>query len=165
MNKIRRVVLVYLFARKQAKREAQNQLFTSVCRELVCDNVSVMPTFFMGISDGTYDARNEAIAISTNVFGIRLIDNMFHEDRHHAQHMRGLLHKKPYIRCTSRETYVKYLTQWVEYDARRYAYVMTIKYLRDNPGLIPKWKVYIYKAMYHPFLGRIHKSIKKQSII
>ena len=157
LKKLTRDIVVYYQDKSRARRlraEARDKdIKAMVMPKMNCKRVVSGIPIFMGAVGGYYN--NGDITINHKLSkGIILVDTLFHEDRHFMQDVQGKLDDSKYIEC-SKETMKAYRQQHVEKDARRYAYVQTVRFVKANPeGIRFLW---LYKKVYHPFYGIARK--------
>lgn len=157
LKKLTRGIVVYYQDKSRARRlraEARDKhIKDMVMPKMNCKRVVSGMPIFMGAVGGYYN--NGDITINHKLSkGIILVDTLFHEDRHFMQDVQGKLDDSKYIKC-SKETMKAYRQQHVEKDARRYAYVQTVRFVKANPdGIRFLW---LYKKVYHPFYGIARK--------
>ncbi len=157
LKKLTRGIVVYYQDKSKARRlraEARDKdIKAMVMPKMNCKRVVSGVPIFMGAVGGYYN--NGDITINHKLSkGIILVDTLFHEDRHFMQDVQGKLDDSNYIDCT-KETMKAYRQQHVEKDARRYAYVQTVRFVKANPeGIRFLW---LYKKVYHPFYGIARK--------
>ena len=157
LKKLTRGIVVYYQDKSRARRlraEARDKdIKAMVMPKMNCKRVVSGIPIFMGAVGGYYN--NGDITINHKLSkGIILVDTLFHEDRHFMQDVQGKLDDSKYIDCT-KETMKAYRQQHVEKDARRYAYVQTVRFVKANPeGIRFLW---LYKKVYHPFYGIARK--------
>lgn len=144
------------------KREAT---LVRVLPMLECDNVFTDMVDFMMDKDtqGYYSSSTKGIVVRKNLFGINLVDTLFHEDRHYQQHMKNKDFMVGYIR--HEDDKLGYMLQHIEKDARRYAFVQTIKAIKSsNNYSIVKWLgCYVATKLAHPFTGMYSTNRKDYS--
>ena len=157
IKKLTRGIVVYYQDKARARKlraEARDKRIKDmVMPKMNCKNVVSGVPLFMGAVGGYYN--HGGITINHKLSkGILLVDTLFHEDRHFMQDVQGKLDDSKYIECT-KETMKAYRQQHVEKDARRYAYVQTVRFVKANPeGIRFLW---LYKKVYHPFYGIARK--------
>ena len=157
LNKLTRPLVVHVQDKARARKlkaEARDKyLQAKVMSKLNCKKVTSGIPIFMGAVGGYYN--NGGITINHKLSkGIILVDTLFHEDRHFMQDVQGRIDDNKYIEC-SKETMKAYRQQHIEKDARRYAYVQTVRFVKANPeGIRFLW---LYKKVYHPFYGIARK--------
>ena len=157
LKKLTRGLVVYSKDKARAKKlkaEARDKSIKDrVMTKMNCKKVTSGIPIFMGAVGGYYN--HGSITINHKLSkGIILVDTLFHEDRHFMQDVQGKLDDSKYIDCT-KETMKAYRQQHVEKDARRYAYVQTVRFVKANPeGIRFLW---LYKKVYHPFYGIARK--------
>ena len=141
------------------KREAT---LNKVLPLLECNNVFTDMADFM-MTNGTqgyYSASTRGIAVRKGLFGIGLVDTLFHEDRHYQQHMKNKNFMIGYIKYEDDK--LGYTLQHIEKDARRYAFIQTIKYIKNSSNcFMVKWLgCKIVTKLAHPFTG-LHSTNRK----
>ena len=157
LKKLTRGLVVYSKDKARARKiraEARDKSIKDrVMPKMNCKKVTSGIPIFMGAVGGYYN--HGSITINHKLSkGIILVDTLFHEDRHFMQDVQGRLDDEKYIEC-SKETMKAYRQQHVEKDARRYAYVQTVRFVKANPeGIRFLW---LYKKVYHPFYGIARK--------
>ena len=130
----------------------RKRLVNKIKKELQCKNVSLFPAFWLGRDcNGAY--CNGSIMISSKANGISLVAAAYHEDRHYQQENTNPNCFKGYIQAD--DDYQGYIKQHVEKDARRYSYVMTMRYAKTEFGVI-KYNVFavLYRLAYHPWKNK-----------
>ena len=157
LKKLTRPLVVYVQAKARARKlraEARDKCIKDrVMSKMNCKKVTSGIPIFMGAVGGYYNHGSITINYKLSK-GILLVDTLFHEDRHFMQDVQGKLDDSKYIEC-SKETMKAYRQQHVEKDARRYAYVQTVRFVKANPeGIRFLW---LYKKVYHPFYGIARK--------
>ena len=157
LKKLTRPLVVYVQAKARARKlmaEARDKCIKDkVTSKMSCKQVTSGIPLFMGAVGGYYNRGSITINHKLSK-GILLVDTLFHEDRHFMQDVQGKLDDSKYIDCT-KETMKAYRQQHVEKDARRYAYVQTVRFVKANPeGIRFLW---LYKIVYHPFYGIARK--------
>ena len=168
-NKIQEIVSAVKESRK-AKREAKRDaVIDSIRIKLSCKKInktaSLMVTFGgKDLTMGYYTICNKQININMNVAkGLFVIDSLFHEDRHYQQDIAGKLYMSRYIEHG--DDYLAYLQQHVETDARRYAFVQTIKFLKEYEeiNIVSRYlAIFISRKLLHPFNGWYWKIVYKK---
>lgn len=144
-------------AKLQQKEAARADLRDKVTAKLHCSNVTEYPAFWMGNTcAGSYS--NGVIKLNTEVRGVDLVETLFHEDRHFQQEQRNPNCFEGYIKAE--DDYRGYIRQHVEKDARRYAYVQTMRYAKEVFPI----KFYLFAPMYrlrsHPWKGVVLKKYR-----
>lgn len=140
---------------KRKKRLAdirRKRLVNKIKKELQCKNVSLFPAFWLGRDcNGVYG--NGSIKISSETNGIAVVATAYHEDRHYQQEKINPDCFKGYIKAD--DDYQGYIKQHVEKDARRYSYVMTMRYAKAEFGTT-KFMVFaaLYRLAYHPWKNK-----------
>ena len=148
LKKLTRGLVVYYQYKARAETRDKG-IKDMVMPKMNCKRVVSGIPIFMGAVGGYYN--NGGITINHKLSkGILLVDTLFHEDRHFMQDVQGKLDDSKYIECT-KETMKAYRQQHVEKDARRYAYVQTVRFVKANPERIRF--LWLYKIVYHPFYG------------
>ena len=149
-------VVTAIKGRKERKRRLthirRKRLVNKIKKELQCKNVSLFPTFWLGSGcNGAY--VNGSIMIGSKTNGISLVATVYHEDRHYQQEKTNPNCFKGYIEAD--DDYQGYIKQHVEKDARRYSYVMTMRYAKTEFGVI-KYNVFavLYRLAYHPWKNK-----------
>ena len=133
---------------KQALADSRNKYVQAkVLDKLYCNEVNIYPKIFLGRVSGYY--KDGRIVASTKNVGLMLADTLFHEDRHYQQDTKNLIDEDTYIQHD--QDLLGYLTQHIEKDARRYAYVQVCKHFPDDP------KIKRYKLFFHPWKGIVPK--------
>lgn len=147
-------ISAYITKRKERLDLRDAEIKSKVLPYLNCKYiVSGVPLFMRGIGGSYY---NKVITINPNISrGIVLIDTLFHEDRHYQQDMQGKIDKTEYIDY-SKENKRAYRQQHIEKDARRYAYVQTVRFMREHyPN--KKFLLWVYRMIMNPFYGISHR--------
>ena len=146
----------YLKRRKTRKKRLadvrRKKLVNKVKKELQCKDVTLFPAFWLGTDCmGTYS--NGSIKISSEANGIRVVAAAYHEDRHYQQEKANPNCFRGYIQAD--DDYRGYIKQHVEKDARRYSYVMTMRYAKAEFGVI-KYNIFapLYRSAYHPWKNK-----------
>lgn len=144
-------------AKLQQKEAARADLRDKVTTKLHCSKVTEYPAFWMGNTcAGTYS--NGVIKLNANTKGIDMVETLFHEDRHYQQEQRNPNCFKGYIKAE--DDYRGYIRQHVEKDARRYAYVQTMRYAKE---IFPV-RFYIFAPLYklssHPWKGLLFRKYR-----
>ena len=157
LKKLTSGLVTYIKAKARARKlraEARDKCIKDrVMSKMNCKRVVSGIPIFMGAVGGYYNRGSITINHKLSK-GIILVDTLFHEDRHFMQDVQGKLDDDKYIECT-KETMKAYRQQHVEKDARRYAYVQTVRFVKANPeGIRFLW---LYKIVYHPFYGIARK--------
>ena len=130
----------------------RKRLVNKIKKELQCKNVSLFPAFWLGNNcHGVYS--NGSIKINSETNGIAVVATAYHEDRHYQQEIANPNCFRGYIKAE--DDYKEYLKQHVEKDARRYSYVMTMRYAKTEFGTI-KFAVFatLYRLAYHPWKNK-----------
>ena len=130
----------------------RKKLVNKIKKELQCKNVSLFPAFWLGKNcNGVYG--NGSIKINSETNGIAVVATAYHEDRHYQQEKTNPDCFKGYIKAD--DDYQGYIKQHVEKDARRYSYVMTMRYAKTEFGVI-KYNVFavLYRLAYHPWKNK-----------
>ena len=130
----------------------RKRLVNKIKKELQCKNVSLFPAFWLGRNcNGVYS--NGSIKINSETNGIAVVATAYHEDRHYQQEKTNPDCFKGYIKAD--DDYQGYIKQHVEKDARRYSYVMTMRYAKTEFGVI-KYNVFavLYRLAYHPWKNK-----------
>lgn len=130
----------------------RKKLVSKIKKELQCKNVSLVPAFWLGSNcNGAYS--NGSIKINSKINGIAVVATAYHEDRHYQQEKTNPDCLKGYIKAN--DDYQGYRKQHVEKDARRYSYVMTMRYAKTEFGVI-KYNVFavLYRLTYHPWKNK-----------
>ena len=130
----------------------RKKLVSKIKKELQCKNVSLFPAFWLGNNcHGVYS--NGSIKINSETNGIAVVATAYHEDRHYQQEKTNPDLFKGYIKAD--DDYQGYIKQHVEKDARRYSYVMTMRYAKTEFGVI-KYNVFavLYRLAYHPWKNK-----------
>lgn len=145
-------------AKLQQKEAARADLRDKVATKLHCSNVSEYPAFWVGSRCAGY-YRAGRIVINANTKGIDMVETLFHEDRHYQQEQRNRNCFKGYI--AGEDDYKGYIRQHVEKDARRYAYVQTMRYAKE---IFTPVRFYIFAPLYrlrsHPWKGLVLKKYR-----
>ena len=140
---------------KELRRE---QLITEMRdKHIKCKNITTYTPFWVGDTcHGKYSSNS--IKLNDRIYGVQLIETLFHEDRHYQQEQKNSDCFKGYIRAE--DDYKGYYNQHVEKDARRYAYVHTMRYAKVRLG----WRFGIFSILYrmhsHPWKGITYKKVK-----
>ena len=135
----------------------RKRLVNKIKKELQCKNVSLFPAFWLGRDcNGVYG--NGSIKISSKANGISVVATAYHEDRHYQQENTNPDCFRGYIKAE--DDYKEYLKQHVEKDARRYSYVMTMRYAKKEFGTI-KFMLFatLYRLAAHPW-NNINKDLR-----
>ena len=137
-----------LDARANTRRRHREDLISRTTANLHCKNIDTYPSFWLGDTCmGAYS--NGSIKLSAKAQGVNLVETMFHEDRHFQQEQTNPNCFKGYIKAE--DDYRGYIRQHVEKDARRYAYVHTMRYAKARFGI----RFYLFAPMYrlhsHPW--------------
>ena len=130
----------------------RKKLVSKIKKELQCKNVSLFPAFWLGRNcNGVYG--NGSIKISSKANGIAVVATAYHEDRHYQQEKTNPNCFKGYIQAD--DDFQGYIKQHVEKDARRYSYVMTMRYAKTEFGVI-RYNVFavLYRLAYHPWKNK-----------
>ena len=130
----------------------RKRLVNKIKKELQCKNVSLFPAFWLGRDcNGAYG--NGSIMINSKANGISLVATAYHEDRHYQQEKTNPNCFRGYIKAE--DDYKEYLKQHVEKDARRYSYVMTMRYAKTEFGTI-KFMLFatLYRLAAHPWKNK-----------
>ncbi len=138
--------------RKRLADIRRKRLVNKIKKELQCKNVSLFPAFWLGRNcNGVYG--NGSIKISSKANGITVVATAYHEDRHYQQEKTNPDCFKDYIQAD--DDYQDYIKQHVEKDARRYSYVMTMRYAKAEFGTT-KFMVFaaLYRLAYHPWKNK-----------
>lgn len=142
--------------RNERKRRLANvkrkRLVNKIKKELQCKEVSIFPAFWLGRNcNGAYGNGN--IKISSKANGITVVATAYHEDRHYQQEKTNPDCFRGYIKAD--DDYQGYIKQHVEKDARRYSYVMTMRYAKTEFGTT-KFMVFaaLYRLAYHPWKNK-----------
>lgn len=143
----------------QQKEIAREDLKNKVTAKLQCSKIIEYPAFWMGNTcAGSYS--NGVIKLNAKVKGVDLVETLFHEDRHFQQEQRNPNCFKDYIQ--PRDDYRGYIRQHVEKDARRYAYVQTMRYAKEVFPI----RFYIFAPLYrlrsHPWKGIVLKKYRTE---
>lgn len=148
LRTIKNIVSNYVEARTKARQERREDLISEVSTYLYCKNVDTYPSFWLGNTCmGSYS--NGHIKVSTTTKGLQLIETLFHEDRHFKQEQANPNCFKDYIRAE--DDYRGYIRQHVEKDARRYAYVKTMRYAKSKLGVRFYLFAPLYRLQSHPW--------------
>lgn len=147
---IRIKVAQHLDKRRFEKEARNTYIKEAVQPQLKCKDIAYMPAIFLGQLGGYYkDGR--IVVNESKMQGLLLADTLYHEDRHHQQHMAGVscegygLPQEIGIRA--------YRAQHIEKDARRYAYVKVCRNFSKDK------KIGLYKFFFHPWKGLVHKLV------
>lgn len=145
-------------AKRQQKEAARADLKDRVKTKLHCRHVIEHSAFSMGDTcAGSYS--NGIIKLNENTKGVDMVETLFHEDRHYLQEQRNPNCFKGYIK--PEDDYKGYIRQHVEKDARRYAYVQTMRYAKE---IFPPVKFYGFASLYrlrsHPWKGFLLKKYR-----
>ena len=135
----------------------RKRLVNKIKKELQCKNVSLFPAFWLGNNcHGAYS--NGSIKINSETNGIAVVATAYHEDRHYQQEIANPNCFRGYIKAE--DNYKEYLKQHVEKDARRYSYVKTMRYAKEEFGTI-KFMVFatLYRLACHPWKN-INKDLR-----
>lgn len=145
-------------AKLQQKEIARENLKNKVTTKLHCSNVTEYPASWIGNSCAGY-YRAGRIIVNAKIKGIDLVDTLFHEDRHYQQEQRNRNCFKGYIKAE--DDYKGYIRQHVEKDARRYAYVQTMRYAKEVLSPI-KFMLFVplYRLRSHPWKGVVLKKYR-----
>ena len=130
----------------------RKKLVSKIKKGLQCKDVSLFPAFWLGDNcHGAYS--NGSIKINSEINGIAVVAAAYHEDRHYQQEKINPGCFKGYIKAD--DDYQGYIKQHVEKDARRYSYVMTMRYAKTEFGVI-KYNVFavLYRLAYHPWKNK-----------
>lgn len=145
---IKNTVSNYVEMEAKARKERREDLISEVSTYLHCKNIDTHPSFWLGDTCMGYYS-NGHIKVSNTTTGVQLIETMFHEDRHFKQEQANPNCFKDYIRAE--DDYRGYIRQHVEKDARRYAYVKTMRYAKSKLGI----RFYLFAPLYrlksHPW--------------
>lgn len=139
---------------KQRVARVRQEAVDEILPTLVCKNVDtdmhslMMPTIN---TVGYYDSYYNKIYVRKDLVGVSLVDTLYHEDRHHQQFIKNSCYFNNYIK--EKDDSLGYMLQHVEKDARRYAYVQTIKYLKTKGGLRRMLTAMVITFIRHPFKG------------
>ena len=154
------VIRWYKRCNERKKRLAdvkRKRLVNKITKELHCKNVSLFPAFWLGNNcHGVYS--NGSIKINSETNGIAVVATAYHEDRHYQQEIANPNCFRGYIKAE--DNYKEYLKQHVEKDARRYSYVKTMRYAKEEFGTI-KFMVFatLYRLACHPWKN-INKDLR-----
>ena len=138
--------------KKRRADTRRKRLVRKIKKDLQCKNVTLFPAVFLGKDCmGTYS--NGSIKISTAASRIGLVAAAYHEDRHYQQEKANPKCFVGYI--SPEDDYQGYIKQHVEKDARRYSYVMTMRYAKVNLGVI-KYCLFapMYRLACHPWKNK-----------
>lgn len=141
---------------KQRVARVRQETISEILPTLACKNVDTDMYFFMMPSSNTvgyYSDYYKKIYIRKDLIGASLVDTLYHEDRHHQQYVKDSHCFDNYIR--EEDDRLAYMLQHVEKDARRYAYVQTIKSLKAKGGLRRMLAAMVITFIHHPFTGRL----------
>ena len=130
----------------------RKRLVNKLKKELQCKNVSLFPAFLLGKNCyGGYN--NGSIKINSEINDIAMVATAYHEDRHYQQEKTNPNCFRGYIKAG--DDYQGYIKQHVEKDARRYSYVMTMRYAKTEFGVI-KYNIFavLYRLAYHPWKNK-----------
>lgn len=145
-------------AKVQQREEKRADLRDRVTAKLHCSNVTEYPAFWMGNTcAGSYNRG--VIKLNAKVRGVDLVETLFHEDRHFQQEQRNPNCFEGYIKAE--DDYKGYIRQHVEKDARRYAYVQTMRYAKEVMSPI-KFMLFVplYRLSSHPWEGVVLKKYR-----
>ena len=135
----------------------RKRLVAKLKKELHCKDVKVSPAFWLGGNCmGVYS--NGRIKVSSAANGISAVATAYHEDRHYQQENTNPDCFRSYIKAE--DDYKEYLKQHVEKDARRYSYVKTMRYAKEEFGTI-KFMLFatVYRLAAHPW-NNINKDLR-----
>lgn len=141
---------------KNRVARVREQTINEIVPTLVCKNVDTDMYYFMMPSVNTvgyYSDYFKKIYVRKDLIGASLVDTLYHEDRHHQQYTRNKECFANYIR--EEDDRLGYMLQHVEKDARRYAYVQTIRSLKRKGGLRRMLAAILITYFTHPFKGRM----------
>ena len=150
--------IINLVAQRQARIQARrDKLYTEMLGEVQCKDVQKYPSFLLVGVQGRYS--DGKILLNSKSIGLNLIDTMYHEDRHYQQDKKGLLDNITYIQPD--EDVKAYYAQRCEYDARRYAYVKTCRFLQTNYPE-KKFVLFIYTLVMKPVTGLNYRYMNRK---
>ena len=141
---------------KQRVARVRQETIDTILPTLVCKNVdtdmysSMMPALN---TVGYYNSYYKKIHVRKDLVGASLVNTLYHEDRHHQQFTKNSHYFDNYIK--EKDDSLGYMLQHVEKDARRYAYVQTIKSLKAKGGLRRMLAAMVITFIHHPFKGRL----------
>lgn len=141
---------------KQRVARVRQETIDTILPTLVCEKVDTDMYFFMMPSSNTLGYYNDyfkKIYIRKDLFGASLVDTLYHEDRHHQQYIKDSHCFDDYIK--EEDDSLGYMLQHVEKDARRYAFIKTIKLLKAKGGLRRMLAAMVITFIHHPFKGRL----------
>lgn len=141
---------------KQRVARVRQETIDTILPTLVCKKVDTdMHSFMMPSSNtlGYYNDCFKKIYIRKDLFGASLVDTLYHEDRHHQQYIKDSHCFDDYIK--EEDDRLGYMLQHVEKDARRYAFIKTIKLLKVKGGLRSMLAAMVITFIHHPFKGRL----------
>lgn len=125
----------------------QERVVRDVKHELTCKDVKILPGIFLGRGlHGYYSNGTIYVRAGLNPIMTRMV--LFHEDKHYQQKLKDDYIFVEYHRVE--DSKFNYWKQWCEEDARRYAYVKTMRYLRQHPKATPL-KLKVIHTIAHPF--------------
>lgn len=145
---ITNTISTVLEERTNNKRRRREALIQETQSHLHCKNIDTYTSFWMGDTCmGSYG--NGRIKLNAEAKGISLIETMFHEDRHYQQEQANPKCFIGYIKAE--DDYRGYIRQHVEKDARRYAYVTTMRHAKHKLGVRFYLFAPLYRLQSHPW--------------
>ena len=153
--KVTGVTAAFRRRKEVQKRRAgirRKRLVRDLKKNLQCKHISIFPAFFLGKNCmGVYS--NGTIRVSNAASNIGIVATAYHEDRHYQQEQANPKCFVGYIDANA--DYQGYIKQHVEKDARRYSYVMTMRYAKVNLGAI-KYCLFVpmYRLAHHPWKNK-----------
>lgn len=106
----------------------QLDLLNRIRPTVICNDIQLVSKYDALLNIGEHKECHGvyyqgSIILNNSIVGIEMVDTVYHEDRHHQQHiMQGRYRIKDFS--------IPYKLRPWEVDARRYAYVSTVRFIK-----------------------------------